>query len=67
MSNVGTGLCFVEQDELAADFAKRLITALGLDFGLEVLSSKVSRIPRNVRKKMTATVVAVIKIRCLIM
>lgn len=66
MSNVGVKFC-LEQNEFEADFAVRLRTARGLGFGLDVLSSKASRIPRNVRKNMTATVVEVMKIRCLIM
>jgi hypothetical protein len=56
----------VEQGVLEADFAKRLRTALGLGFGLEDFSSKEIRIPKIVRKKMTATVVDVMRMRCLI-
>ncbi|OGU14759.1 MAG: hypothetical protein A2076_18660 [Geobacteraceae bacterium GWC2_53_11] len=67
MSNVGVKFCFDEQNEFETDFAMRLRTARGLGFGLDVLSSKEIRIPRNVRKKMTATVVEVMRIRCLVM
>lgn len=67
MSNIGVKFCLDEQNGFEADFAMRLRTARGLGFGLDVLSSKESRIPRNVRKKMTATVVEVMKIRCLVM
>ena len=56
-SNEGTKSCFVEQAVLEADFANRLRTARGL--GFEDLSRKERRIPRDVRKKMTITVVAV--------
>jgi len=50
----------MELDVLEADFANRLSTARGLGFGLDDLSSKEIRIPRNTRKKTTITVEAVI-------
>jgi hypothetical protein len=65
MSNAGAILCLVEQDELEADFANRLRTARGFGFGFDDLSSKEIRIPSTVRKKMTATVVVVMRMRCL--
>lgn len=67
MSSVGAKFCLEEQDELDADFSKRLSTARGLGFGLGDLSNKEMRIPKMVRKNMTATVVDVMKMRCLIM
>lgn len=67
MSKAGTGICLSEQTVLEADFADRFRTARGLGFGFDDLSRKASRIPRKVRKKITATVVEVMKIRCLIM
>lgn len=43
-----------------------VITARTRCFGLEVLSSKEIRIPRNVRKKTATTVVAAMKMRFLV-
>lgn len=51
--------CFREHEAVGADFEKTLRTARGFGFGFTVLSSKEIRIPRNIRKKMTATVVEV--------
>lgn len=65
-SKAGTGKCLSEQAVLEADFADRFRTARGFGFGFDDLSRKESRIPRNVRKKMTAAVVAVMKSRCLV-
>lgn len=60
-SSVGARLAFVENVVPEVDFANRFRTARGLGFGLLVLSRKESRIPRNIRKKMTQETTAMRK------
>jgi len=59
ISKTGTRLSFAQLIVLDADFAPMLRTALGRDLGFDDLSRKESRIPRNVRKKMTKETVTI--------
>lgn len=58
---------FEEQVAPEADLVSWLSTARGLGLTFSDVSRNESRIPRNVRKKTTATVIAFMKIRCLAM